>query len=215
MAVISAPFWLISVLQRLNAHRRSRQMEALARSLGWGFLPGNDQLHGREFRFDKFQEGFACHTLKGSLPFDGRELRVKMGDFYRADLYSSYILVEAPFGTRGDLTIRFEGSEDRMMEALTTGADIDFESEEFSRRFKVTSSDKRFAYDVIDPRMMAFLMRELPPLRTELRDGWWCVTHVLLMSPDLFMRHLAWLQGFFDAWPDHLRTPATPIGARP
>ena len=36
--------------------------------------------------------------------------------------------------------------------------DIDFESAEFSRRFFVKSSDKKFAYEVINQQMMEFLL---------------------------------------------------------
>ena len=37
-------------------------------------------------------------------------------------------------------------------------SDIEFESVEFSRHFHVQSSDKRWAYDVIHPRMMEYLL---------------------------------------------------------
>jgi hypothetical protein len=36
--------------------------------------------------------------------------------------------------------------------------DIDFELEEFNRRFNVKASERRFAYELIDQRMMRFLM---------------------------------------------------------
>lgn len=39
------------------------------------------------------------------------------------------------------------------------GGDIDFESAEFSRRFHVASSDKRFAYDFCHPRLMEYLLQ--------------------------------------------------------
>ena len=38
------------------------------------------------------------------------------------------------------------------------GDDIDFESDEFSRKFWVKSDDRRFAYDLIHARTMEFLM---------------------------------------------------------
>lgn len=38
------------------------------------------------------------------------------------------------------------------------GDDIDFESEEFSRRFWVKCDDRKFAYDVVNPRIMELLM---------------------------------------------------------
>ena len=48
-----------------------------------------------------------------------------------------------------------------MLDKITEFAgfnDIDFESAEFSRKFYVKSPDKRWAYDVIHPRMMEFLL---------------------------------------------------------
>ena len=42
--------------------------------------------------------------------------------------------------------------------------DIDFESDEFSRKFYVQSSDRKFAYDVLHPRMMEFLLQTTPPM---------------------------------------------------
>ncbi len=38
------------------------------------------------------------------------------------------------------------------------GEDIDFESDEFSRRFWVKCKNRRFAYDIIHPRMMEWLL---------------------------------------------------------
>ena len=36
--------------------------------------------------------------------------------------------------------------------------DIEFESEEFNRRFQISSEDRKFAYALIDPRMMEWLL---------------------------------------------------------
>lgn len=40
---------------------------------------------------------------------------------------------------------------------------IEFESEEFNREFTVHADDRKFASDVIDPRMMQFLMHGAAP----------------------------------------------------
>ena len=45
--------------------------------------------------------------------------------------------------------------------------DINFESSEFSRRFHVSASDRKWAYDVITQRTMDYLL-ELPPVTIEL-----------------------------------------------
>jgi len=57
------------------------------------------------------------------------------------------------------LLIRLESVFDRLAGAIGFD-DIDFESDEFSRRFYVKSDDKKFAYDVIHEKMMEFLMAD-------------------------------------------------------
>lgn len=55
------------------------------------------------------------------------------------------------------LIVRPEGVFDRIKEFFGFD-DIDLESAEFSRRFYVSAQDKRWAYDVLHPRAMQFLM---------------------------------------------------------
>jgi len=45
------------------------------------------------------------------------------------------------------------------------GADIDFESDEFNKRFYVWSDDRKFAYDLVHARMMEFLLRTRQAVR--------------------------------------------------
>ncbi|MFT5232572.1 MAG: hypothetical protein ACI9UK_001699 [Candidatus Krumholzibacteriia bacterium] len=55
------------------------------------------------------------------------------------------------------MSIRRENVFDKVGEFLG-GGDIDFESAEFSRKFHVTSSDRKWAYDVIHTRTMDYLL---------------------------------------------------------
>jgi len=55
------------------------------------------------------------------------------------------------------MTIRRENVFDRVGEFLG-GGDIDFESAEFSRKFYVKSTDRKWAYDVIHQRTMDYLL---------------------------------------------------------
>ena len=82
--------------------------------------------------------------------------------------------------------------------------DIDFESEEFSRRFWVQSSDKRFAYDVLHPRMMEFLLRELDSA-IDLEGGAICVADgSSRWEPSSFRSQLDFVVKFCELWPRHL-----------
>ena len=51
-----------------------------------------------------------------------------------------------------------ENFMDRFVGRLT-GQDIDLESEEFNRAFTVSSPDRKFASDVLHPRMMEYLLQ--------------------------------------------------------
>lgn len=56
-----------------------------------------------------------------------------------------------------DMAVRPESVFDRVAEWFGKN-DIDFESEEFSRRFHVSGDDRREVYAVIDPRMMEYML---------------------------------------------------------
>jgi hypothetical protein len=82
--------------------------------------------------------------------------------------------------------------------------DIDFESAEFSDRFIVKSRDKRFAYDVLHPRMMEFLLDGAPPT-VEFRHGQCCLNFgEKCWSPAEFAGVFAWAGQFYALWPQHV-----------
>ena len=56
-----------------------------------------------------------------------------------------------------ELTLSREGFLSKIAQAFGYD-DIDFESKEFSDKFCVRSRDKKFAYDVCNPRMMEYLL---------------------------------------------------------
>ena len=107
-----------------------------------------------------------------------------------------------PFATP-NLLIRGEGLFDKLRGALGFD-DIDFESEEFSRRFYVVSTDKKFAYDVVHPRMMEWLMAKEVPL-IDIERGRCCLVNDRgRWKPDEFKRWLRRVDEFFRLWPDYL-----------
>ena len=65
----------------------------------------------------------------------------------RLDIYCPYLI------------IRPEAWSDRFA-ALFGFSNIEFESGEFNRAFNVKGNDKKFAYDICHPEMMAFLLKD-------------------------------------------------------
>ncbi len=212
---------LFGYLGWLAEKKRREALAAVADSLGWRFDPSRDRDHDDEYaHFEIFRRGHsraAHNTLMGVLEINDLRWPAKMGDFtYKVTSHSgkststrtyrfSYLILHMPYSHVPDLLLRREGMFDKIAGVLGFD-DIDFESAEFSRRFHVKSSDKRFAYDVVHPRMMEFLLAgDAPTVDIEnrrccLSDGnrrW---------EPEQFEQKLAWVRRFLDLWPDHVTT---------
>lgn len=207
------------VFGAVQAQKRRDQLIQIAAQLGLRFEPGRDRDHDDEFsQFEIFRSGSdraAFNTLRGSATLADRPAQVRMGD-YRYTTTSgtgknrtttvhtfSYFICQLPFPRTSDLLIRTENIFDKIA-GVFSGADIDFESSEFSRRFYVASSDRRFAYDVIHPRMMEFLL-ETDPSCVDIEYGWLCMTRgQSRWKPEQFSHALSWADAFLSRWPEHL-----------
>jgi hypothetical protein len=111
------------------------------------------------------------------------------------------------------LHIRHEHIFDKVGEFLGFD-DIDFESAEFSRKFHVSSPDRKWAYDVLHNRTIEFLMKEC---FCDLDcDGW----HVMIhrnrrFSPQEFGRAMDLAVGFLERIPDFVVRELTGGSSRP
>ncbi|MGF1632555.1 MAG: hypothetical protein ACFCVE_01790 [Phycisphaerae bacterium] len=212
-------FFLVAYLAWLQEKKRRQAMHALAGRLGFSFHPGDDYGHDELYsHFEIFRRGHgrkAFNTLRGDTEVDGRRYPVVMGDFRykqtsgsgknrRTTTYTlSYCILHLPFAGVPSLLIRQEGFFDKIGGFLGF-EDIDFESAEFSRRFFVSSSDKRFAYDVIEPRMMEYLMAGRPPTIDIEHGRCLLVNGTRRWEPHEFEGCLAFAAAFFERWPEHV-----------
>ena len=182
------------------AKKRCEAMAALAADLGWSFSPEKDTRHDDEY---------------AHFEIDGRSFSAKAGDF-RYKITSSngkttttrthrfsYRILHLPFSGLPDLLIRPEGGFDKMAGAFGFD-DIGFESAEFSRRFYVKSPDRRFAYDVVSPRMIEFLLRRPGPVIDLERDRCCLSEGRRRWEPDQLKSQLRFASTFFERWPDHV-----------
>jgi hypothetical protein len=195
---------------------RLAAMQALADELGLRFLRGDDDEHDERYaQFAIFRRGHsraAENSLTGSLELFGRACHVHAGDFrYEEDKSDrkgtttyrfSYLIVHPPWPSPS-LLVRREGLFDKLKGAFGFD-DIDFESAEFSRKYFVQSSDKRFAYDVLHPRMMEFLLAE-DPLVIDIEGGALCISDGRnRWEPDDYRRQIDFVRRFSELWPRHL-----------
>lgn len=210
---------VVKILGGLRARARVRDLQAWAGRNGFRFHPhGDGRLNPWYERFEVFRVGRerrAFNTLAGVLEIPSGRLEVLMGDYRyvierrtgdkrrRIVRRFSYLICLSPWRDAPELLIRPEGIADRFS-AFFGIDDIDFESEAFSRAFFVKSPDRRFAYDLIDPAMMQFLMETRPPL-VDLENGALCLSEDRrLWEVPRFEQELGWVRDFFSRWPEHL-----------
>lgn len=209
----------IAYFAHLREKERREALSALAASLGWRFNSEKDTSHDDRYgHFPVFKQGhsrYAFNTIMGEMTVEGLIMPVRMGDYHYQVTTSdgkksntttymfSYVILELPFLGAQDLFIREEGFFDKIAGFIGFD-DIDFESAEFSDRFHVKSSDKKFAYDVVNPRMMEFLMDHKPPTFSLEQRSCCLYKSGKRWTPDEFKAMLRWAEQFFEHWPDHL-----------
>lgn len=207
----------------LASVKRRDALAALADRLGLRFDARRDRRHDDEYsHFEVFRQGHsraAYNTIWGTLDIAGRECLIKTGDFTytvnhgkSSTTYNlSYLILHLPFDAVPDLLIRREGVFDRLAGAFGF-PDINFESSEFSRRFHVRSRDRKFAYDVVAPRMMEFLLATDPRV-IDIERGRLCLTDgTRRWTPEEFEARIRWVGEFLLRWPDHVTAA---LDARP
>lgn len=206
---------LLAFAAHVAAKRRREALAALAGELGFAFHPDRDHDFAASRVHRLFHAGrsrVAFNRMEGRADLGGVTCTVLMGDYryvtgsgkHRQTHRRSYVLVMPDWHLLPDLEIRGEHFLDKIGDALGFD-DIDFESEEFSRRFMVKSSDKRFAYAVVHPRMMEFLMAN-DAHGAQLQGGECLITGVGAgAEPAEFRRALNWASEFLGQWPGHLR----------
>lgn len=211
---------IAAIIAGIRAERERRAALArLASGLGLSYDPDHDRSHDDRYgHFGCFKTGHtrsAYNTMRGHVAIADLSLRLVMGDYQYSittsngkttqttTYYFSFIIAHLPWPVMPSLSVSRESFFHRIGQALGFD-DIDFESAEFSRRFLVKGSDKRFVYDLIDARMMEFLMGREPPAIT-IDQG-----QLLLSSgngrwtPSEFESQIAWMRGFFEHWPRHV-----------
>jgi hypothetical protein len=192
--VFVSPIFIILIILVIGAfgyfawQQDKKRREALfvwAHKRGWSLLPGKNKRVHRDYPALKvFQKGhsrFAKNLISGEhhgRPVTLMDYRYVVGHGKNRSTHNrGVVILHCDFPTV-PMFIRRENPLDRVGEFF--GADdIDFESSEFSRKFYVKSSDRKWAYDVIHTRTMEYLLKA-PALTIEFgfneiavyKNGW-------------------------------------------
>ncbi len=205
-AIVALILWQLHVVAK-----RREALQAWATAHGFSFTEEHPGLE-KDFRgFAPFGAGSSerCkNVLEGTVQGHPTRLfqyqyTVQSGKNSQTYVYGVLAVRMAVDGH--DLTIQKEHIGHKLFDALG-GEDIDFESDAFSRAFWVRCSDRRFAYDLLHPRMQEWLLAN-GQRHWQWRNG----TLLLYQSGTLQARHLDPLLGqaftFIGHLPRH-RMPA-------
>ncbi|MFM9873068.1 MAG: hypothetical protein ACKVQS_06335 [Fimbriimonadaceae bacterium] len=100
--------------------------------------------------------------LAGDMPFQAFHYQYTSSSGKNSQThYYMVASVEMPIWTP-DLSVSTEDVIDKIGKAFG-GQDIQFESEDFNRQFRITGSVEKFAHDVMHPQMMEWFMSVIPP----------------------------------------------------
>ena len=235
-AVLLGLFVVLAIVSVLwtghSARVRRDRMRTWARARAYTFDPKADKrFHKRLSDFPTFRQGSARRALNtATFTIDalGATLPARLGDYtytvaagqgtitYRL----TYLLITLPMGDHPPTGLRPERLSDRLNAALGFN-DINFEDAAFSKRYYVSSKDKRFAYDLLDPRTIELLKSTPHPANIEIAHDRLLLTHGYKpglnsaesrWSPEQCDERIALAQAFLEHWPTHLRVDegATP-----
>jgi hypothetical protein len=162
---------VIAYFGYIQAKKRREAFERLAMELGFRFAPEKDSAFAARFGFlehmDDGRRRYAFNRLYGDV--DGQ--RANIFDYHyetysrdskgRRTTHHHYfsIFTLSLSGRLPELNIEREGFFSKIGQAMGFD-DIDFESVEFSKRYKVKSGDKKFAYDFCNALMIDYLLRQ-------------------------------------------------------
>lgn len=201
------------VISFILDRRRREAFAACAAREGWHYYPDKDPEAARLFTFiNRLARGdnrYIQHRFQGTYGdrrFDLFEYHYQVttgsGKNRRTTHYHFRVAHAHLPRTFPELVVGPEDFFDKIAAAFGFD-DIDFESAEFSRRFHVKSPDRKFAYDIIHPRMMEWLLRK-PAVTMEIEGN----SLVVIESGPMEIQHihplLAHLGGIQERLPGYL-----------
>lgn len=151
----------------IAAAKRRQELSAFALQNGFSFEASPGNLHDQYEAFVPFDQGHSrrsnnwIHGRRGTIDWEMFDYKYTTGSGKNQQTHHYGIVLAKINLALSKMRIRPEGFFDKLA-GMVGFDDIDFESEEFSKRYYVSSTDRKFAYDLIHPKMMEYLMAQAP-----------------------------------------------------
>lgn len=199
---------VIIIFAILESQRRKKELRAWAESNGLAFHPSSNSSVDNNLPFRCLQRG---HSRRGYNFISGRygdydiyifDYRYTTGSGKNQQTHTLTVVgVDAGMPLQ-PLFIRRENFFDKMTEFVGFD-DIDFEWKEFSDEFFVKSSNKKWAYDVINQKTMEYLILA-PKLEVEMAGVMVVAWNNRVFSISEIELAIDFLFGILNCFPDYL-----------
>jgi hypothetical protein len=190
--------------------RRRRELEAFARRTGMSFTPGDAGDFFEQYQgFTPFGQGSSRRSFnrvegrRGEVDWEFFDYRYTTGSGKNRRTHHYGIAVAGVGLAFPRMTMRPEGVFDKIA-SLAGFDDLNFESEEFSRRYHVKGEDRRRIYDLVHPRMMEYFL-SLPPSHWQLGPGLVVLIRGGHYDAAQMERAIAAVEGFLSRVPPYVR----------
>jgi hypothetical protein len=189
--------------------KRRKDVAEWAAGAGLTFSPNAERGYAASFpSFGCLHRGhsrYAYNVARGTWngrPLEAFDYRYVTGHGKNRTVHDFSAIILGSHVPLKPLTIRSENAFDKVTEFF--GADdIDFESDEFSRRFFVKSPDKKWAYDVLHQRTMEFLLAG-PRFSIEFDTHHVICWHHRRFDRETRENAIGVVEGILDRLPDYL-----------
>lgn len=204
-----------AIISHIQEKKRREALRQIATQLGFRFSPSKNRSLASRFGFlEKLERGrnrYAYNIMEGTATdgspaclFDYHYETKSRDSKGRTKTHHHYysvftLMLPQPFP---ELIIEPEGFFAKIAQALGFD-DIDFESVEFSKRYKVKSPDKKFAYDVCNAQMIDYLLRQRN-LAIEIESNVLAMTYNGRMKVDNVIPNYERLQQIRGLMPNYL-----------
>lgn len=193
----------------LASARRRKELTAFALRHGFSFSPFAGDHHEQFMGFKPFDAGHSrqshnlIHGRRGRIDWEMFDYKYTTGSGKNQQTHHYGIVVARIDVVLSRMCIRQEHFFDKLA-GLVGFDDIDFESEEFSKRFHVSAEDRKFAYDLIHPKMMEYLMAS-PAADWQLGGRVAMITRSRRYKADELLGLMSLIEGFIERIPHYVR----------
>ena len=208
----------LTILEYLRMARRRKAMRSLAEQLGYDFKPDHDANLAANYHFlnhmEKGSNRFALNVITGHTPsghliriFDNHYEGITLLEDFNKHCYHTVFTIALP-DAMPELTVAPQGIISKAAD-LIGWENINFESYEFSKRYRVQSKDKKFAYDFCNAQMMDYLLNQAD-LVIEVENHVLCIVHNGLLREDLIPKHHEHILNIHRLMPNYLFKSSPP-----